>query len=91
MDLGRGVVDVPSGAYHFMAISGEGADAVKTPQEVLDAMQNSANRCFSRAIWNPNVIAVPRPHNEQSFILLSAGPDGVFGNSDDIANFEINR
>lgn len=31
------------------------------------------------------------PYRKNSFQLISAGPDGVFGNRDDIANFQIER
>jgi len=31
------------------------------------------------------------PHNAETFILLSAGPDGLFGTEDDIANFPTNK
>jgi len=31
------------------------------------------------------------PHRKSSFQIISAGPDGIFGNADDIANFEIER
>ncbi len=31
------------------------------------------------------------PYRKRSFQLLSAGPDGLFGNEDDLANFEIER
>jgi prepilin-type N-terminal cleavage/methylation domain-containing protein len=89
MDFGRGFV--ATDIYHFAAIPGEGADQSKTAQQVLDAMRNPANRCFSRTVWNPNVVATPRPYNDNSYILLSAGPDGVFGTPDDIANFEVNK
>jgi prepilin-type N-terminal cleavage/methylation domain-containing protein len=30
------------------------------------------------------------PHNRDSFLLVSAGPDGIFGSEDDIANFPFN-
>ncbi|HSW45885.1 MAG TPA: type II secretion system protein [Phycisphaerae bacterium] len=90
MDLGRGPVDA-SGLFHFAGIPGEGADGNLSSVDILTAMNDPTNRCFSRTIWNPNVVAVPRPHNEKSFILLSAGPDGVFGTGDDIANFEVNK
>jgi hypothetical protein len=46
---------------------------------------------FDHAIWNPNVTATRRPHNEDSYILLSAGPDGLYGTADDIANFPVNK
>jgi hypothetical protein len=31
------------------------------------------------------------PHNPGTFILLTAGPDGLFGTSDDIGNFPIRK
>jgi len=37
---------------------------------------------------NPNFTAPPRPYNNETFILLSAGPDGNYGTSDDVYNFE---
>lgn len=45
---------------------------------------------FGYTVWNQNVTATPKPHREDSFILLSAGPDGLFGTGDDIGNFPIN-
>ncbi len=38
---------------------------------------------------NPPIIQYPRPVNSESFILLSAGKDGIFGNLDDVANFAV--
>jgi len=46
---------------------------------------------FAHTVWNPNVTATKRPHNAESFIILSAGPDGLYGSGDDVANFDINR
>ena len=89
MNFGAGLI--AAGQYHFAAKAGEGADLGKSTAEVLTALQNPANRCFSRTVWNPNVAVVPRPHNDKSYILLSAGADGVFGSADDIANFEVNK
>jgi type II secretory pathway pseudopilin PulG len=37
----------------------------------------------------PQVIQVPRPVKMDSFILLSAGKDGYYGNLDDVANFAV--
>ncbi len=42
---------------------------------------------FHRYVRNPGVEAVYRPHNSESFILISAGPDRIYGNQDDITNF----
>lgn len=45
---------------------------------------------FVSYIRNNNVTARVQPHNADSYLLISAGPDGVFGTGDDIANFEHN-
>ncbi len=42
---------------------------------------------FLKAITNDKVTATPRPHNEDGYILLSAGWDGQYGTLDDVYNF----
>jgi prepilin-type N-terminal cleavage/methylation domain-containing protein len=42
---------------------------------------------FYSYIQNPKIGATRWPYNPDSFILISAGPDGIYGNSDDITNF----
>ena len=42
---------------------------------------------FYEAITNPSVSTVLRPNRADSFILWSAGYDGVYGTDDDIFNF----
>jgi hypothetical protein len=82
MDFGHGLLTTTN-TYHYLSLLGN-------PTNPNDP---SVGPSFSRTIWNPNVVApgVFRPYNDQSFILLSAGQDGVFGTSDDIANFEVNH
>lgn len=46
------------------------------------------NKIFYDATLNPNFTLPPRPYRSESFILLSAGPDGLYGTPDDIYNFE---
>lgn len=54
----------------------------------------SGDRCFQRFIHNPDSVAggktLPKPHRPDSFLLISAGPDGIYGNADDLANFKVN-
>ncbi|GMU35480.1 MAG: prepilin-type N-terminal cleavage/methylation domain-containing protein [Planctomycetia bacterium] len=38
---------------------------------------------------NPNDIIKPRPVRSDRFILWSAGKDGIYGNLDDVANFQV--
>jgi type II secretory pathway pseudopilin PulG len=42
---------------------------------------------FYQAITNTKVTTTPRPHNEDTYILLSAGWDGLYGTADDVYNF----
>lgn len=48
-------------------------------------------QCFAYTLWNPNVTATIQTQRADSYILLSAGPDGLFGTADDIGNFPINQ
>jgi len=47
---------------------------------------SAANLFYSR-ILNPNFTSPPRPYRANSFLLQSAGPDGLYGTPDDIFNF----
>jgi len=42
---------------------------------------------FYEAITNPQVRPQKRPYNKDSYILMSAGYDGLFGTRDDVYNF----
>jgi hypothetical protein len=44
-------------------------------------------RVFLKAITNTQVTSTPRPHREDSYILVSAGWDGLYGTRDDVFNF----
>jgi prepilin-type N-terminal cleavage/methylation domain-containing protein len=43
---------------------------------------------FYNRIRNPNFTSPARPYRAESFILQSAGHDGLFGTSDDVFNFD---
>ncbi len=43
---------------------------------------------FYKNTWNENFTSPRRPYRTESFILLSAGADGLYGTADDIYNFE---
>lgn len=42
---------------------------------------------FYDAIWNDKITSLARPHRSDSYILLSAGFDGLYGTNDDVFNF----
>lgn len=43
---------------------------------------------FYAAIQNPNFTAPARPFRSESFLIQSAGPDGLYGTEDDMFNFD---
>jgi len=53
------------------------------PNDSLDAMER-----FYNLTKNPNFTSPPRPYRSESFILQSAGPDGLYGTGDDVFNFD---
>jgi len=54
------------------------ADMTATPQGAL---------LFYKQITNTKITSTPRPHNEDSYLLVSAGWDGLYGTKDDVFNF----
>ncbi len=53
-------------------------------------LTRSANRYqfFYDYIRDPKIAARPWPYRPDSYILISAGADGLYGTGDDIRNFE---
>ena len=43
---------------------------------------------FYNTITNPSITTQVRPYNQTSYILMSAGFDGIFGTPDDVYNFK---
>jgi general secretion pathway protein G len=83
-------LDLGGGTNHFNQNTLDRASIVGTVNSVT-TVSNSMQGSFGRQIWNSNVITVPTAHNASSYILLSAGADGVFGTADDLANFPVNK
>jgi hypothetical protein len=46
------------------------------------------NTNFFDKIRNPNFTTPARPYRAESFILMSAGADGLYGTADDVFNFD---
>ncbi len=62
----------------------EGAHTTEHPMYKPDP---PGPRLFLNAITNDKVTSTPRPHNEDGYILVSAGWDGLYGTQDDVYNF----
>jgi len=45
-------------------------------------------KIFYERTWNKNFTAPNRPYNADTFILHSAGLDGLYGTADDVFNFD---
>jgi len=56
------------------------------PREVPSTRQS-----FEGTIYNPNTPGVVKPYRADSYILITPGPDALYGTADDIANFDVNR
>ncbi len=67
---------------------GHNIDGVANPHPFADPADGVDD--FYASLVNPTVringIGDPEPYNKDTFILMSAGPDGLYGTSDDIIN-----
>ncbi len=86
MDFGAGRIPRTDSAIQYHGIAALGA-SMSGSNFQIDNLRGS----FASTLRNQNVLTTFRPHNSDSFILLSAGKDGIFGSADDIGNFPINK
>jgi prepilin-type N-terminal cleavage/methylation domain-containing protein len=80
MDLGAGIP-------HPISTLGAVTGGAEPPRAGMGVTGNS----FGRTVWDSNVTAASRAQREDSYILLSAGPDGLYGTADDLGNITINK
>lgn len=81
-------VDLGTGAFHFK----NGLPKTLNAATLLDPQtRDTLKGTFAHTIFNPSVTAVAQPYNAETYILLSAGPDGLFGTDDDIGNFAAKK
>ncbi len=88
----KGWLFAPNAGWHGMGQFGY--DGTPNPPTV-EYKATDANRrgfTFAGEIHDPNRYKqqnpVVKPLRETSFILISAGPDGIFGTTDDVTNFK---
>jgi type II secretory pathway pseudopilin PulG len=65
---------------------------INSVKEPSDAGTNGlmTNVSFYTYIQDPKVSTAKWPSNPDSYLLISAGPDGLYGTGDDICNFDPN-
>ena len=59
----------------------------ESESEMVNGVSVDGLQFFYHKIMNPGVDAFEKPYNPKTFILISAGSDGVFGTKDDVTNF----
>ncbi len=61
----------------------------QTAENIEQPLGRTANNYeyFYNYIRDPKIETLPQPYRPDSYILISAGPDGIYGTSDDIRNF----
>jgi prepilin-type N-terminal cleavage/methylation domain-containing protein len=82
-------IDLGAGKDHF--VNGLWGDTSLVDKLPDPSVNNKSTNTFAHTIWNPAVTTTPTSHNPETYILLSAGPDGLFGTEDDIGNFPANK
>ena len=77
--------------YNFIRYVKEEADLVKYPSRPtpINPLAGPAS-AFYDYIDDPKVTMIDWPSNPDSYLLISAGPDGLYGTGDDICNFDPN-
>lgn len=86
LNLGRGI----SHPLGFFADSIADAGDVTTKNQQIATQTGIGRLILDRNVANVTTVAL-RPQRPDSYILLTPGPDGLFGTADDIGNFNVNK
>ncbi|HSW45884.1 MAG TPA: prepilin-type N-terminal cleavage/methylation domain-containing protein [Phycisphaerae bacterium] len=80
-----------AGRQHWLAIFGTVNPA--NPQQIL-SQPAEAKSTFARYLHDPNALStsnIIKPMRPDSFVLITAGKDGLYGTDDDVNNFNTAR
>lgn len=75
---------------NFIMYVKEVADQAKYPDRPTPVNPLYTTAFFYKYIQDQKVKAVKYPSNPDSYLLISAGPDGLYGTGDDMGNFDPN-
>ena len=81
IDFGSGWIDDDSTYYH------EIGDAV-APTPLDDMTEAKFEYSLARFIHDPSIRARNTPVRRDSYLLISAGPDGIYGTDDDVTSWK---
>ena len=88
-DDGLGIVDDVYNYEDNEALLNLGsATSAPLPHPLADTTNDFED--FENMILNPEVAMIKKPYRAESYLLISAGKDGLYGTSDDICNFKKN-
>ncbi len=90
IDDNRGITDLKNSDDEFVASRPNFGFDDDEAGDNDDANTAIGNFFINKTAQDFSTGGVDRPHNYDTFILLSAGPDMIYGTRDDIANFKMN-
>ena len=82
-------LDLGAGDTHPLRPYTTGGEPDISPSEPGDLKAPEFDGTFARFIWDRRVTARTEPYNKDSYLLISAGPDALWGTQDDITNFDM--
>ena len=88
IDFGGGELTDAGGFYHALYYAKE-PDWNPATDDVL--VNTAFDYSFARFIFDPTVKARNTPVRKASYLLISAGPDAVYGTTDDVVNWNRER
>jgi hypothetical protein len=71
--------------HEFLKLGLPWDTATKPP--LYQGATGPVGQVFYEKTLDKSVLPIQRPHNKDSYILISAGWDGVYGTRDDVFNF----
>ncbi len=90
LDFGAGDLDSTPGQYHqIYKLNGAIPDAVPTINNGVNQIYTvqAFDYSFARFILDPSIKSRNTPVNKDTYLLISAGPDLVYGTNDDVTNW----
>jgi len=85
------IIHTPNSIYNPMDNGAIFSNKAPWDTSMSHPMWTTGVKIFYDRIRNPNFTAPDRPYRATSFILLSAGSDGVYGSADDVYNIDENE
>jgi type II secretory pathway pseudopilin PulG len=89
VDFGAGGHDHDPDQPHFIH-DAKSPDPASASDKVDDILKVGGNfeHTFAQFIIDPSIKARPTPVRKDSYLLISAGADGIYGSADDVLNWE---